>query len=153
MREEPVIARGLVHLGIMPGCRAPIFSDVLARDGGRSSHHRPQRVSNWYLRPILPPVGSPATRDPWGDISLASVGWHSGRNRLCAGEPAPVLCVMPGCRAPMRSKGKQHFGVVSYAERSIEMKPAVTKCPHQLCTCLFDRDWDLLYPLPTLGGC
>ena len=37
-------------------------------------------------------VGNPRSM---GDVSLTSVGWHGGRNGLCAGGPVPVLCVMP----------------------------------------------------------
>jgi len=73
-----------VDLGIMPGCRAPTFSGMLARVGGRFSH-RPQRVNNWDFPPILLSVGSSTTRDGQGGISSTSVSWHGGGDRLCAG--------------------------------------------------------------------
>jgi hypothetical protein len=43
--------------------------------------------------------------------------------------PAPG--VMPICRAPIPSKGKQKFGAVSYGKRSIVLKIAVARADHR----------------------
>ena len=40
-----------------------------------------------------------------------------------------LVPVMPGCRAPTPSKGKQRVGAVSRGKRSIEVKSAVTETP------------------------
>ena len=37
----------------------------------------------------------------------------------------PLNATMPGCRAPIPSKGKQRFGALSSVERSIELTTAV----------------------------
>jgi len=123
--RKPVFRKGTLqprhHTGMPSSTQVSV-----ARDGGPFSC-RPQRVNDRDLPPILPSVGSSATHDAWVDISLSSVGWNGGRGRVVRGALTPVSCVMPGCRAPMRPKSKQCFGAVSYTERSIEMKRAVTK--------------------------
>ena len=52
---------------------------------------------------------------------------------ISLGPGIPALPTVPqapsvkqGCRAPIPSKGKQRFGAVSYAKRSIELQSAVT---------------------------
>ena len=47
-----------------------------------------------------------------------------GQIPVC-GSVSPLDATMPGCRAPIPSKGKQRFGALSSVERSIELTTAV----------------------------
>jgi len=132
--QESLFSRGFVDLGSAPywdadRCRAPMFSGVVAHDGRCSC--QPQRVRNWDLPPVLPLVGSSATHNAWGGHIVAFRGLGRGRGQVVRRALAPVPRVMPGCRVPMRSKSKQHFGAVSYTERSIKIKRAVND---EFCT-------------------
>jgi hypothetical protein len=68
------------------------------------------------------------SRSSRGGYTLGFCGWHESRNELRVGDLAPAPCVMPGCRAPISSKGKQQIGAVFCGIRSIETQTAV--CNH-----------------------
>ena len=114
-------------LGTMLGCRQMPGSNVLRGTGTR---RRSVLMSTSAGRKSRSPSRSSVSRvvvNPRciGGHIVAFRGWGRGQGEGCARALAPVSCVMPGCRAPMRSKSKQCFGAVSYTERSIEMKRAV----------------------------
>ena len=48
---------------------------------------------------------------------------------VSADETGSMACVMPGCRAPIPSKGKQRIGAISYGKRSVETQTAVNASP------------------------
>jgi hypothetical protein len=66
-----------------------------------------------------------ASRGPRGGYALGFCGWYDSGNELRAGDLAPASCVMPGCRAPISSKGKQQIGAGFCGIRSIETQIAV----------------------------
>ena len=51
----------------------------------------------------------------------------SARARFPFAVVSPLNATMPGCRAPIPSKGKQRFWALSSVERSIELTTAVVK--------------------------
>jgi hypothetical protein len=65
-----------------------------------------------------------ASRSPRGGYALGFCGWYDSGNELRAGDLAPASCAMPGCRAPISSKGKQQIGAGFCGIRSIETQIA-----------------------------
>jgi hypothetical protein len=53
------------------------------------------------------------SRSSRGGCTLGFCGWHESRNELRVGDLAPAPYVMPGCRDPISSKGKQQIGPYS----------------------------------------
>ena len=79
------------------------------------------------------------------ELGIPDYAGCRGQIPVC-GSVSPLDATMPGCRAPIPSKGKQRFGALFSVERSIELTTAVNSNSEQTFSQLGHRKWNEIGP-------